>query len=113
MKHQQEILSVSVLSLSPLSILLSSWSWFWFALLFPLLLYPIMLHTWSTTTNPNSIKLFQLIAPLTKCQMCDPLSGGLGSIVVANDCVDDVGTDVYNFVDGILEFVLISLETLL
>lgn len=47
--------------------------------------------------------------------MCDPLSGGLGSIVDANDCVDDVddGTDVYNFVDGILEFVLISLETLL
>lgn len=53
--------------------------------------------------------------------MCDPLSGGLGSIVVvANDCVDDAadddddGTDdVYNFVDGILEFVLISLETLL
>lgn len=45
--------------------------------------------------------------------MCDPPSGGLGSIVVANDCVDDVGTDVYNFVDGILEFVLISLETLL
>lgn len=52
--------------------------------------------------------------------MCDPLSVGLGSIVVASDCVDDDddavvddGTDVYNFVDGILEFVLISLETLL
>jgi len=44
--------------------------------------------------------------------MCDPLSGGLGSIAVPNDWVDDVGTDVYNFVDGILEFVL-SLETLL